>query len=143
MTKKVVIAGSRTFKDYTLLVDQCNRLLRREDSHDLEFVSGGARGTDRLGERYVRDTYPHKKPKVFRPDYKKYPGKIAPLVRNLHMAQYAEGGTLIAFLAEDVVITPKSTGMWSVRGGTLNMVMNALVNSMDVHVIRFEVSPDD
>lgn len=87
---KVIIAGGRDFQDYDMLKKSCDYLLR--DKTDIEIVSGGARGADKLGERYAQEK---KIPfVVFEADWDKY-GKSAGIKRNESMAAYADA--LIAF----------------------------------------------
>ena len=85
---RVVIAGGREFGDYELLREIC-------DEHilpDSEIVSGGARGTDTLGERYAKET--GRGLKIFPADWNKH-GKGAGHIRNKQMAEYSD--MLIAF----------------------------------------------
>jgi hypothetical protein len=87
---KVIIAGSRDFNDYEFLKKHCDEILKFQAT--VEIVSGGARGADRLGERYAMEKgYPIT---VFAADWVKY-GKPAGVIRNEEMAVYADA--LIAF----------------------------------------------
>ena len=53
---KVIIAGSREFRDYEQLAERCDHYLSREvGNRPIQIVSGTARGADRLGERYARE----------------------------------------------------------------------------------------
>jgi len=52
---KVLIAGSRDFKDYDLLAEKCDRLLSLKCLTHTIIISGAARGADQLGERYARE----------------------------------------------------------------------------------------
>ncbi|MFW6226235.1 MAG: DUF2493 domain-containing protein, partial [bacterium] len=69
---KVAIVGSRNFNDYNLL----DRVIRKNiDFDDIdEIVSGGAKGADRLGERFA--TINKIKKNIYYPDWNKY-GKQA------------------------------------------------------------------
>lgn len=49
--KKVIIAGSRSFNDYTLLKTELDKLF----SEPFIVVSGGAKGADSLGEIYAQE----------------------------------------------------------------------------------------
>ena len=51
---KVIVAGSRTFDDYPLMVRELDRIRLRLSS--MTIVSGTARGADQLGERYAKQT---------------------------------------------------------------------------------------
>ena len=49
--KKVIIAGSRSFNDYTLLKETLDNLLNKP----FIIVSGGAKGADTLAELYAKE----------------------------------------------------------------------------------------
>lgn len=54
--KKVLIAGSRSFTDYSRAkeyIDLCISRIRKEN--EIIIISGGARGADLLGEKYAKD----------------------------------------------------------------------------------------
>lgn len=101
MPVRIIIAGSRDFMNYTSLNTFMNKFLKElmekfKDTpvdismDNIEIVSGGARGADRLGEEWARK---HKLPyKVFAPNWKEY-GKGAGHIRNSEMAKYASGKT--------------------------------------------------
>jgi hypothetical protein len=92
--KKVIIAGSRDFcteEHYAILQDQMDSLILEFGLPD-EIVTGGARGADRLGERYAREN--SIKIVTFTPDWDLL-GKRAGFVRNQDMGNYAD--TLVAF----------------------------------------------
>lgn len=81
---RVIIAGSRSIDSYELVWQVC----RASGFQIWEIVSGGARGVDRLGERYGKD---YGMPvKQFLPDWDKH-GKRAGFLRNEEMANYADG----------------------------------------------------
>ena len=50
---RLIVAGSRTFKDYDFLKQKLDSLLINVDLRDVAIVSGRAQGADRLGERYA------------------------------------------------------------------------------------------
>lgn len=134
---KVIIAGSRKFNDWDFLTKSIySVLVPRYEEHDIEFISGGARGADKMGEMFA-DVHWQSASKVFKPDYKKHGRYLAPLRRNREMAAYSVGGILIAFLAADVKTGERGQGGWQVTGGTSNMIMNALAYKMDLHIFRF------
>src|SRR5665213_402070 len=90
---KVIIAGSRNFEHYQLLKFKCNAILKElKGKSEVQIVSGGANGADKLGERYAREN--HYICKRFEPDWDKN-GKAAGFIRNEEMAKYAD--YLIAF----------------------------------------------
>lgn len=81
---RVIIAGGRDFDDYDLLCKKVDRIV--ENLPDIQIVSGGARGADKLGEQYAKDRgYPCK---VFPADWDKYK-KQAGFIRNKEMRYYA------------------------------------------------------
>jgi len=55
LTMKIAIIGSRDFNDYTLFKLKCLKLLSQSDISKITIISGGARGTDRMAERYARE----------------------------------------------------------------------------------------
>lgn len=82
---KTIIAGSRDIGNY-MLVRQAVALSGFKDQIT-EVVSGGARGIDRLGERYAKEEgIPYV---VFTPEWEIY-GKRAGILRNAEMADYAD-----------------------------------------------------
>jgi len=88
---KVIIAGSRDFTDYDLLREHLSAF-RKTLMESIEIVSGTARGTDRLGERYAMEERLFLK--QFPADWAQY-GKQAGYLRNVEMSEYAD--YLIAF----------------------------------------------
>lgn len=87
---KVIIAGGRTFNDYNLLCQICDKALSLQN--EVEIVSGTANGADKLGEKYAKEK--GCPVKHFPADWDKY-GKSAGYKRNEEMAKYADA--LIAF----------------------------------------------
>ncbi len=84
MTARVIVAGSRTFNDFALLEKKLDALL--VNLTNVEIVSGGARGADKLGEMYAKK---HNLPyKIFRADWDD-DGPQAGFIRNDTMASYA------------------------------------------------------
>lgn len=81
---RLIVAGSRTFEDYSLVERALNALLA--ESSLAEIVSGNGRGVDKLGERYGEahgiDV------KRFPADWNTY-DKRAGYIRNKQMAEYA------------------------------------------------------
>lgn len=51
---KVIIAGSRSFKDYELLRRKCDNILK-DMEQEIWIISGTANGTDKLGEKYAQE----------------------------------------------------------------------------------------
>ena len=92
---KAVVAGGRDFKDYYLLKETLDNF-QQEYGNITEVVSGGARGSDKLGEQYANENnIPIKR---FVPDWEGL-GKKAGHVRNRKMGSYTKehNGMLVAF----------------------------------------------
>ena len=92
---KVIVAGGRDFKDYDLLKSTLDSF-QQEYGNITEVVSGGARGSDKLGEQYANENnIPIKR---FVPDWNGL-GKKAGFVRNRQMGDYTKehNGMLVAF----------------------------------------------
>jgi len=87
---KVIIAGSRTFSDYNLLKKELDKILGNIPG--ITIVSGGARGADRLGEKYARER--GFRLEVYPADWERF-GKSAGYRRNEKMARIAD--MLVAF----------------------------------------------
>lgn len=85
---KTIIAGSRDIEDYDLVCDAI------EDSgfEITEVVSGGARGVDRLGERWADEMGINLC--IFPAQWKKL-GKSAGPIRNQEMARYADAAIVL------------------------------------------------
>lgn len=90
---KVVIAGSRGFSNYKLLKDECDAFLKeKKKEYNIIIVSGGAKGADKLGEKYSVDSGFNLE--IYLADWKKF-GKSAGFRRNEQMSKIADA--LIAF----------------------------------------------
>ena len=85
---KVIIAGSRSFRDYQYLC----QVLGQERHRITQVISGGAPGADRLGIRWALAQ--KVRIKGFPADWQRF-GKSAGYRRNQQMAQ--AGDVLIAF----------------------------------------------
>jgi hypothetical protein len=114
---RVIIAGSRDFRNYDLLKQKCDEILFGKD--EVEIVSGTARGADKMGEFYASERkYPVK---LFPADWNQY-GKSAGYIRNKQMAEYAN--ILICF--------------WDGQSkGTQHMINLAKDLGLEVHTIIF------
>ena len=111
---KTIIAGGRDLTDYRLV--EAAIALCGFDWLITEVVSGVARGIDTLGERWAED---HRIPvKRFPADWDTY-GKRAGMLRNEHMAQYANA----------LVAIPDK-----VSRGTRNMISLAEKHNLRIYV---------
>lgn len=92
---KVIVAGGRDFKNYKLLKCTLDNF-QQEYGNITEMASGGARGSDKLGEQYANEN--NIPIKQFVPDWEGL-GKKAGHVRNRNMGDYAKehNGMLVAF----------------------------------------------
>ena len=114
---KVIIAGSRDFKNYDLLVTKCDTFLKNQSN--IQIVSGTANGADKLGEKYAREKgYSIKQ---FPADWDKF-GKSAGYKRNKEMADYAD--SIIAF--------------WDGKSkGTKHMIDLAEKSNLKIRIVKF------
>lgn len=120
-TFKVIIAGGREFRDYSLLCDSCDKFLcQKRQTHDIVVISGTARGADILGERYAheRGYAVEKYPADWNRD-----GKAAGPIRNAQMAKVADA--LIAF--------------WDGQSkGTANMIDQAKTRGLSIKIVKYK-----
>ena len=91
---RVLVCGGRDFDDYNLLADTLLGLLEQYGSKDVIFISGRARGTDRLGERFAKTN--NCKLLVFPADWDKF-GKGAGPIRNQQMIDEGKPDLVVAF----------------------------------------------
>lgn len=121
---KVIIAGSRGYSDYDMMKNLVDHYIAASGKDEIEIVSGGARGADKLGEQYAaKRGYPMIQ---FLAEWDTL-GNIAGYVRNESMAKYASkhGGMLIAF--------------WDGQSrGTKHMIDLARMYRIKVIVIRYD-----
>jgi hypothetical protein len=113
----LAIVGSRSFTDYALLKRTVDEL--RLTWQFTQVVSGGARGADRLGERYARD---HAlRMIVLKPDWQK--GRGAGIQRNGDIVARAD--FILAFYD-------------GASPGTKNTIARARLSGKDYKVVRFD-----
>lgn len=118
-TVRLIIAGGRDFTNYTMLEDTLDKLLINVDYEKLEIVSGGARGADKLGDRFAKE---YGLPiKHFIPDWDGL-GKRAGMVRNREMAEYATH--LVAYWNQE-------------SRGTQNMIDTARSLGLNIRVVKY------
>ena len=78
----LLVAGSRSFNNYSLLKEKLDYLLKNQISKEIHIVSGGAKGTDTLAERYAREK--GYQLHIFPADWNSF-GKSAGYLRNKQM----------------------------------------------------------
>lgn len=85
---KVIIAGSRNFYDYDTVEDAVVSYFMSHGilKENVEIISGGARGADKLGEQLAKSY--KLKLTIFPAQWDTY-GKAAGMIRNQEMANYA------------------------------------------------------
>lgn len=116
---KVIIAGSRDFNDYDLLVSNMAHFLHGYKPSEVEIVSGTARGADRLGENFANKH--HCKLTKMPADWDKF-GNSAGYRRNADMAIYADACVIF----------------WDgVSKGTKHMIDLAEKYNLDLKVIKY------
>ena len=114
---KTIIAGSRNITDYLIL----QSFIKEYNIIITEVISGGARGVDKLGERWANENnIPIKR---FIPDWDKF-GKKAGMLRNTDMAIYGE----------------QLVTLWDGKSnGTKNMIGTAKNKGLIVHIKRISL----
>ena len=121
---KLIIAGGREFKRYSIVIDALAKILKQYTI--TETVSGCARGADKLGERAAKyHGFTDDQIIKFTADWDLYGPKKAGIIRNTEMADYVgEDGILLAF--------------WDGRStGTKNMIDTMRYRRLPVIVIRY------
>ena len=117
---RIIIAGSREFNNIELLREKCDKLVsEKQKTHDIQIISGTARGADSLGEQYATE----RGFKCIRmpADWDKY-GKSAGYRRNEQMAESADA--LIAF--------------WDGKSrGTMHMINIAHEKGLPTRIVRY------
>ncbi len=124
-TFNVIIAGSREFNEFDLLSGIVDEFLKEKikSGYKITIISGGARGTDHLGELYAKSRgYDIK---IFQADWEKY-GNSAGMKRNKKMAEF--GNALIAF---------RYSTLYK-NSGTDNMIDIAREKRLLVRVVEIE-----
>lgn len=84
----LIVVGSRTFNNYALLKEECDKAIKDMMDYDkyyiIHIVSGGAKGADNLAERYSKEN--DYDMIVFPAEWDKY-GKSAGYKRNVKMQE--------------------------------------------------------
>ena len=87
-TFNVIVAGSRSFGNYALLKEKLNAILKeKKTTHQVQIISGGAAGADKLGEIYAKE---HDLDLKLFPANWQLHGNKAGYIRNTEMARHAQ-----------------------------------------------------
>lgn len=89
---KVAVIGSRTFTNYQIVKETLLKVIEKYGSPET-IISGGALGADTLAEKYAKEN--NIPTLIFKPDYTKYPGKMAPIMRNFTIVDNSD--IIVAF----------------------------------------------
>lgn len=84
---KIIIAGSRTFKNYLFLKEKLDIIFVNTKKEEIKIVSGTADGADKLGEKYAKEN--NIEIIQMPADWDKF-GKKAGYIRNEEMAKIAD-----------------------------------------------------
>ena len=117
-TRKIIIAGSRTFHNYAMLSSVMDELLA-ENAAPVEIVCGEAKGADLLGRRYATER--KYEIRSFPAKWNIY-GRGAGMIRNQQMINY--GNELVAFWYGHSV-------------GTRNIIQLAKEKDIPYTIVRF------
>lgn len=125
MLSRIIVCGGRDADiDYDI-VDNCISEIISDCDDDIEFVSGGARGGDQLGEAFASAHDYHII--QFNPDWKTY-GRAAGPIRNHQMVDYI-----------DECDNPIVIAFWDgVSKGTRDTIKYAQSKHIPVHIIRYK-----
>ena len=112
MTYKLIVSGGRNFHNYSYLKREVDHLALTTIHDNIEIVSSGANGADKIGERYAfRHALDLTK---FPADWDKY-GDDAGHYRNGEMVEHADGAIIFwnnkSKSAEDLIQQAKQAGI--------------------------------
>lgn len=117
---RLIIAGARNFTDYHLLCNVCDDFITSHRGEQIEIISGRAKGTDSLGERFAKDRKLNCR--WFPAPWKELGLKAGP-IRNDWMKCFA--------LKERAYLQAFWTGIKH-KSGTWNMISRAQAAGIDV-----------
>ena len=81
---RIAVIGSRTITNAAALAEMLEPYAERVT----QVISGGAAGVDTLADHWAKQ---HGKPlTVIRPDYRRYKGRLAPIMRNREIVRRAD-----------------------------------------------------
>jgi len=85
---KLLITGSRDFTNHEALKQAIEEVQKRQGENITIILHGGAKGADTLAQNWAEE---NKIPThIITPNYKKYNGKTAPLIRNKELIKLAD-----------------------------------------------------
>lgn len=118
---RIIVAGSRSIQSKEIIFQKQDALFSNKvKQEEIQIVSGGARGVDRIGEEYAATR--GFECKIFPADWNNL-GKRAGYVRNCRMAENADA--LVAF--------------WDGRSpGTKHMIQIARSHNLDIRIVLME-----
>ena len=139
---RIIIAGSRSFKDYKLLNQTMNKLTEKLEK--VVILVGGAEGADALGERWASDKLrpdPHKyaSPKKVRANMKKYNQKIGHY--EVYRADWTKNGKAAGPIRNSKMVKSAKAlvAFWDGKSpGTKDVIQKAKKAGLSVRVIRFD-----
>lgn len=108
----LAVVGSRNCHNYEVIEKHILQWEKDQDIIAHTIVSGGAKGVDTLAKRFSDEHSRHFI--CYKPDYSKWPGKIAPIKRNSQIVATAE--YLIAFPTDSSKGTWDSVGKAQLKG---------------------------
>lgn len=85
---KLLITGSRNFDDYNALKQTIEAIQKLQGEKITMLLHGGAIGADSLAQIWADEN--KVSTQIIKPDYKKYSGKIAPLMRNKELVKQTD-----------------------------------------------------
>ena len=85
---KLLITGSRNFTDSVALKKAIEEVRKRQDETITIILHGGAKGADTLAQNWANEN--KVSTQIIKPNYKKYNGKTAPLIRNKELIKLAD-----------------------------------------------------
>ncbi len=85
---KLLITGSRNFDDYNVLKQTIEDVQKMQGEKITILLHGGAKGADLLAQNWADEN--NISTQIIKPDYEKYNGKIAPLMRNKELVKLAD-----------------------------------------------------
>lgn len=97
--KRIAVIGSRKYKSLELVPQWLEFAKEKYEAEcgGVIIISGGAEGVDRTAENWAIEKKVNRD--IFKPNYSKYHGKVAPLMRNKQIVESAD--FILAFWDED------------------------------------------